>query len=137
TLRGVRTAPRSLRGRGADAHAGGPARHVHRCCSGRLRPFQLDWLTRHSETLAPSRVGTGFAAPADLLEVKSTLAGVVLEDGLVKAGDQVDDAQPLVYVRTPLTGTIGVAARAPRDGVIGEVLVQPGQRIERGDIVIR
>ena len=100
-------------------------------------PFQLDWLTRHSETLAPSRVGTGFAAPADLLEVKSTLAGVVLEDRLVKAGDQVDDAQPLVYVRTPLTGTIGVAARAPRDGVIREVLVQPGQRIERGDIVIR
>jgi len=69
-----------------------------------------------------------FAAPA---------AGVVLEDRLVKAGDQVDDAQPLVYVRTPLTGTIGVAARAPRDGVIREVLVQPGQRIERGDIVIR
>ena len=78
-----------------------------------------------------------FAAPADLLEVKSTLAGVVLEDRLVKAGDQVDDAQPLVYVRTTLTGTIGVAARAPRDGVIREVLVQPGQRIERGDIVIR
>jgi len=78
-----------------------------------------------------------FAAPADLLEVKSTLAGVVLEDRLVKAGDQIDDAQPLVYVRTPLTGTIGVAARAPRDGVIREVLVQPGQRIERGDIVIR
>lgn len=100
-------------------------------------PFQLDWLTMYSETLAPSRVGTGFAAPADLLEVKSTLAGVVLEDRLVKAGDQVDDAQPLVYVRTPLTGTIGVAARAPRDGVIREVLVQPGQRIERGDIVIR
>src|SRR5439155_17038686 len=43
-------------------------------------PFQLDWLTRHSETLAPSRVGTGFATPADLLEVTSTLAGVVLED---------------------------------------------------------
>lgn len=77
------------------------------------------------------------AAPSEVVEVKSTLAGVVQEDRLVRAGDQVEDAQPLVYVRTPLTGTIAVAARAPQDGVIREVLVQPGQRVERGDVVVR
>lgn len=77
------------------------------------------------------------AAPADVVEVKSTLAGVVQEDRLVKAGDRVEDAQPLVYVRTPLTGTVAVAARAPQDGVIREVLVQPGQRVARGDVVVR
>ncbi len=77
------------------------------------------------------------AAPADVLDVKSSLAGVVQEEHLVKIGDQVEDAQPLVYVRTALTGAIGVAARAPQDGVIRELLVRPGQRIERGDVVVR
>lgn len=78
------------------------------------------------------------AAPQPgLLEVKSSLAGVVLEDRLSKPGDQVEDAQPLVYVRTDLTGAVGVAARAPRDGVVHEVLVKAGQRIERGDVVVR
>jgi biotin carboxyl carrier protein len=69
--------------------------------------------------------------------VKSSLAGVVLEDRLVAVGEQVEDAQPLVYVRTTLTGTIGVAARAPRDGTIREVLVRPGQRIRHGELVVR
>ncbi len=78
-----------------------------------------------------------WAAPPDLLEVKSSLAGVVLEDRLTRPGDQVEDAQPLVYVRTDLTGAVGVAARAPRDGVVREVLVRAGQRIERGDVVLR
>src|SRR5713226_11365 len=77
------------------------------------------------------------AAPADVLDVKSSLAGVVQEEHLVKIGDQVEDAQPLVYVRTALTGAIGVAARAPPDGVIRELPVRPGQRIERGDVVVR
>lgn len=65
------------------------------------------------------------------------MAGVVLADELVEAGTRVEDAQPLVYVRTALTGTIAVAARAPREGVVREVLVAPGQRVERGDVVIR
>ncbi|HXF83136.1 MAG TPA: acetyl-CoA carboxylase biotin carboxyl carrier protein subunit [bacterium] len=78
------------------------------------------------------------AAPqAGLLEVKSTLAGTVLSDGLVEEGARVNDGQPLVYVQTALTGTKAVAARAPRDGVVREVLVRPGQRIERGDVVVR
>jgi len=81
---------------------------------------------------------TVMAAPRPaVLEVKSTLAGVVLAEELVEAGTRVEDAQPLVYVRTSLTGTRAVAARAPREGVVREVLVAPGQRVERGDVVIR
>lgn len=102
-----------------------------------LAPYQLDTRTMRGEAFAQSRVGPGLAAPADLVDVKSSLAGVVLEDRLVKVGDQVEDAQPLVYVRTALTGAVGVAARAPQDGAIREVLVKPGQRIERGDVVVR
>lgn len=82
-------------------------------------------------------ITTAFAALPSVLDVKSTLAGVVLADDLVEEGMRVDDAQPLVYVRTPLTGTKAVAARAPLDGVVREVLVRPGQRIEQGDVVVR
>ncbi|MBI2123127.1 MAG: biotin attachment protein [Armatimonadetes bacterium] len=78
------------------------------------------------------------AAPqADVVEVKSSLAGIVLADDLVEMGVRVEDAQPLVYVRTALTGLKSVAARAPREGVVREVLVRPGQRVERGDVVVR
>lgn len=78
------------------------------------------------------------AAPqADVVEVKSSLAGIVLADDLVETGVLVEDAQPLVYVRTALTGLKSVAARAPREGVVREVLVRPGQRVERGDVVVR
>src|SRR3989442_13849490 len=100
-----------------------------------LAPSRLD--SRH---VSPAdglthRVGTALAA--DLLEVKSSLAGVVQEERLVKAGDQVEDAQPLVYVRTSLTGAIGVAARAPQDSVVREVLDHPGDRVDGGDVVVR
>lgn len=78
------------------------------------------------------------AAPrVALLDVKSSLAGVVLADDLAEVGAQVGDGQPLVYVRTTLTGTKSVAARAPRDGIVREMLVRPGQRVERGDVVAR
>lgn len=81
---------------------------------------------------------TAAAAPTPtVLEVKSTLAGVVLADDLVEVGARVDDAQPLIYVRTVLTGRKDVAARAPRDGVVREVLVRPGQRVEQGEVVVR
>lgn len=81
---------------------------------------------------------SAIAAPqADVVEVKSSLAGIVLADDLVEMGVRVEDAQPLVYVRTALTGLKSVAARAPREGVVREVLVRPGQRVERGDVVVR
>src|SRR3989475_13009993 len=92
-----------------------------------LAPYRLD--SRH---LPPAdgltdRVATVLAA--DLLDVKSSLAGVVQEERLVKAGDQVEDAQPLVYLRTSLTGAIGVAERAPSDRGVRWALVTPGHRI--------
>ncbi len=77
------------------------------------------------------------ATPPTWLEVKSALAGVVEAQPLVSVGDVVDDGQPLVYVRTPLTGSISVAARSPRAGIVREVLVKSGQQIERGVLVAR
>jgi biotin carboxyl carrier protein len=79
----------------------------------------------------------GAAGAPVLLEVKSALTGVVEAQPLVGAGDVVDDGQALVYVRTALTNSVSVAARAPRAGVVREVVVVPGQRIERGDLVAR
>lgn len=72
-----------------------------------------------------------------LLEVRSVLTGVVLEDGLVRAGARVVEGQPLVYVRIPLVGATAVAAQAPRDGMVRQVLVQAGQRVAQGDVVAR
>lgn len=103
---------------------------------GVLAPYQPAW-SLFGVHQPSSPVGPGLAAAPLPLEVKSSLAGTVLADHLVKAGDEVEDAQPLVYVRTALTGAVSVAARAPRPGVVSEVLVRPGLRIERGDIVVR
>lgn len=77
------------------------------------------------------------AAPAPrVTEVKATLTGEVMEQGLVRVGESVRDGDPLVYVRT-LVGR-GVAARAPHDGVIAEVLVRPGEMItKKGSVVVR
>ncbi len=77
----------------------------------------------------------GTAGPA-VMEVKASLAGIVLAEGTVEVGATVEDGQPLVYVRTA-TQPRAVAATAPRDGVVREVLVRPGQRIERGDVIVR
>jgi biotin carboxyl carrier protein len=77
------------------------------------------------------------AAPAPrVTEVKATLTGEVMEQGLVRVGESVRDGDALVYVRT-LVGR-GVAARAPHDGVIAEVLVRPGEMItKKGSVVVR
>ncbi len=80
-------------------------------------------------------VATTAAAPG-LLDVRATLTGEVMEEGLVKPGQVVRDGDPLVYVRT-LVGR-AVAARAPADGSVAEVLVRPGQVIrEKGAVVVR
>jgi biotin carboxyl carrier protein len=81
--------------------------------------------------------GAAVSAPASLTEAKATLAGIVLADGLVEVGAQVQEDQPLVYVRTGLTQRTDVAARSRWNGVVREVLVRPGQRVELGDVLIR
>lgn len=74
--------------------------------------------------------------PKPIVDVKATLRGEVLADGLVRAGDEVKEADPLVYVKTQ-TGR-GVAARATVDGRVTEVLVQSGALIrELGAVVAR
>ncbi|MDR5709977.1 MAG: biotin/lipoyl-containing protein [Armatimonadota bacterium] len=66
--------------------------------------------------------------------VRATIGGLVVE--AVSVGDRVREGDPLVYVRTS-TKPREVAARAPRSGVVAEVLVRPGQRIQIGDPVVR
>jgi biotin carboxyl carrier protein len=79
---------------------------------------------------------TARSAPA-LLEARATIAGTVLADGLVEVGAPVQEDQPLVYVRTGLTQRTDVAARSRWNGVVREVLVRPGQRVELGDVLVR
>ncbi len=66
--------------------------------------------------------------------VYATIGGVVVET--VAPGDRVAEGDPLVYVRTA-TKSREVAARAPRDAVVAEVLVQVGVHIRIGDPVVR
>jgi biotin carboxyl carrier protein len=76
------------------------------------------------------------AAPKQIVDVRATLRGVVMAEDLAKPGDEVSEGAPLVYVRTE-TGR-GVAARAPADGRVTEVLVRPGAVIrELGSVVAR
>jgi len=82
--------------------------------------------------------GGAAAAPTPpLQEAKASIAGTVLADGLVEVGAQVQEDQPLVYVRTGLTQRTDVAARSRWKGVVREVLVRPGQRVELGDVLVR
>lgn len=76
------------------------------------------------------------AGPKPAVEIKATLRGEVLGEGLAKAGDDVSEGDPLVYVKT--SAGRGVAARATVDGRVLEVLVRPGTAIrELGAIVVR
>lgn len=80
-------------------------------------------------------VSAGAAAPApDPTVVRATIGGVVTET--VAAGDTVEEGAPLVFVRTA-TKASEVAARAPRNGVVAEVMVSTGVRVRVGDVVVR
>jgi biotin carboxyl carrier protein len=81
-----------------------------------------------------SLMGAADAAPRQVVEVRATLRGEVLPDGLAAPGDDVREGDPLVYVRTQ-TGR-GVAARAPVDGRVVEVLVRPGAVIRELGVVV-
>lgn len=66
--------------------------------------------------------------------VRATVGGVVVDT--VRAGEPVEEGAPLVWVRTA-TKPREVAARAPRNGTVVEVLVQVGGRVRVGDPVVR
>jgi biotin carboxyl carrier protein len=74
------------------------------------------------------------AAVAEPELVRATVGGVVVET--VRAGDPVEEGAPLVWVRTA-TKPREVAARAPRNGTVVEVLVQVGARVRVGEPVVR
>ncbi|MDR7483510.1 MAG: hypothetical protein QN183_04600 [Armatimonadota bacterium] len=81
-------------------------------------------------------LGTAVQAAPRLVDVRATLRGEVVADGLARVGDQVSEGDPLVYVRTQIGRA--VAARAPVDGRVAEVLVRPGAEIrELGAVVAR
>lgn len=81
--------------------------------------------------------GAAAAPPPQLQDAKATIGGTVLQEGLVQVGAQVEEDQPLVYVLTGLTGRRDVAARSRWRGIVREVLVRPGQRVEPGDVLVR
>ncbi len=74
------------------------------------------------------------AAVAEPELVRATVGGVVVET--VRAQDVVEEGAPLVWVRTA-TKPREVAARAPRNGTVVEVLVEVGARVRVGDPVVR
>jgi biotin carboxyl carrier protein len=98
-----------------------------------MRPGSRVWL---GVAVALAWVAVAAAGPTQVVDVKATLRGEVLADDLVKTGDEVREGAALVYVKTR-TGR-GVAARAPVDGRVVEVLVRPGTVIrELGTVVAR
>lgn len=81
-------------------------------------------------------LGAAVEAAVRLVDVRATLRGEVVADGLARVGDQVSEGDPLVYVRTQIGRA--PAARAPVDGRVAEVLVSPGTEIrELGAVVAR
>ncbi|MBI4278090.1 MAG: hypothetical protein HY660_06500 [Armatimonadetes bacterium] len=69
-------------------------------------------------------------------EVRSSLTGEVLADGLVRLDARVREGDPLVFVRTA-TKPREVAARAKVSGTVIDVLVRPQQIITLGTAVAR
>lgn len=74
-------------------------------------------------------------AAAQTVEVHSVLSGTVSAQGLTTTGATVREGDVLVMVDT-IAGP-AVAARATVDGKVASVLVQPGQRVRTGDVLVR
>lgn len=65
---------------------------------------------------------------AGTAEQKSVLRGTVCKEELARTGMKVQTGDVLVRVRSVAGGSIA-AARADRDGIVRQVLVQPGDNI--------
>lgn len=74
-------------------------------------------------------------AQGSLMDQKSVLTGQVSSNGLVQVGMTVRVGTPLVTIDTPV-GPVP-AVRANVDGIVREVLVQPSQKIQPGEILVR
>ena len=77
--------------------------------------------------------GVHFAVAGGMREVTSTLSGQVTWTAAV--GTHVDEGSEVIRIST-LTGS-AAAARAAASGTVKEVLVHPGENVERGMLVAR
>ncbi len=77
---------------------------------------------------------TAPTAAKPIVDVRATIRGEVMAEGLAKPGDDVSEGDALVHVRTR-TGR-AVAARATVDGRVVEVLVRPGSTIRELGVVV-
>jgi biotin carboxyl carrier protein len=80
--------------------------------------------------------GARAAAQRAPVVVHAALAGTVVSQGLVRAGQAVRQGDPLVYVQTRTGAAPALAAVAPSNGQVTRVMVTPGQTINIGDAVV-
>ncbi len=78
-------------------------------------------------------VGVHTALAGTLLEIRSSLSGEVT--WTVPVGTTVAEGNELIRIST-LTGE-AVAARAPGNGTVKEVMIKNGDRISAGNLVVR
>lgn len=82
--------------------------------------------------LTAARVPVGHAQ--NTVVVYAALSGQVLPLQLAAVGQAVKQGDPLLFVRTSTGGAV-TAARAPVDGKVVQVLVNPGDHVNTGDPV--
>ncbi len=66
---------------------------------------------------------------------RAAIAGEVVSQHLIQAGQVVKQGDPLVYVQSPTRSEPALAAVAPVDGRVTRVTVRPGSHVNIGDIV--
>lgn len=70
-----------------------------------------------------------------LVEVKAILSGTVSAQGLVQAGQRVEEGAVLVNVQS--FAGLSPTARATVSGQVVQVLVAPGQQIQTDTVVVK
>ncbi|MDU2063688.1 MAG: biotin/lipoyl-binding protein [Sporomusaceae bacterium] len=76
-----------------------------------------------------------YSSAAGLVDQKGVVPGKVAAQSLVTEGMHVSVGTPLVMVATPV-GLVP-ATRANVNGVVRQVLVQPGDTVNTGDVLVR
>ncbi len=66
-------------------------------------------------------------------EVKTEISGTVWQI-LVEVGQEVTEEEDLIILESM---KMEIPVTAPRDGVISEILVNPNQPVQDGDILLR
>jgi biotin carboxyl carrier protein len=66
---------------------------------------------------------------------RAAIAGEVVAQHLIQAGQVVKQGDPLVYVQSATRSDPALAGVAPIDGRVTRVTVRPGSHVNIGDIV--